>query len=70
MLFIKALPTQESLHLFKYFHYKLGTVKLQWLEHLWNHENMFETGVVQAMSVNHSTRSGGKIGISFQFSLI
>ena len=24
------------------------TVTLQWLEHLWNHENMFETGVVQA----------------------
>ena len=22
--------------------------ELQWLEHLWNHENMFETGVVQA----------------------
>ena len=23
-----------------------NTVELQWLEHLWNHENMFETGVV------------------------
>ena len=23
-------------------------VELQWLEHLWDHENMFETGVVQA----------------------
>ena len=22
--------------------------KLQWLEHLWDHENMFETGVVRA----------------------
>ena len=32
-----------------------------------NHENMFETGVIQA---NHSARSGGKIGISFRFSLI
>ena len=21
--------------------------ELQWLEHLWNHENMFETGVVR-----------------------
>ena len=21
-------------------------VELQWLEHLWNHENMFQTGVV------------------------
>ena len=26
----------------------LTTVELQWLEHLWNHENMFETGVVRA----------------------
>ena len=24
------------------------TVELQWLEHLWIHENMFETGVVRA----------------------
>ena len=24
------------------------TVELQWLEHLWDHENKFETGVVQA----------------------
>ena len=24
------------------------TVEIQWLEHLWNHENMFETGVVRA----------------------
>ena len=24
------------------------TVKLQWLEHLWNHENMSETGIVRA----------------------
>ena len=23
-------------------------VELQWLEQLWNHENMFETGVVRA----------------------
>ena len=23
-----------------------NTAKLQWLEHLWNHENIFETGVV------------------------
>ena len=22
------------------------TVELQWLEHLWNHENLLETGVV------------------------
>ena len=25
----------------------LNTVELQWLEHLWNDENMFETGVVR-----------------------
>ena len=24
------------------------TVEFQWLKHLWNHENMFQTGVVQA----------------------
>ena len=24
------------------------TVELKWLEHLWNHENVFETGVVRA----------------------
>ena len=24
------------------------TVKLQWLEHIWGHENMFETGRVRA----------------------
>ena len=34
---------------------KENTVELQWLEHLPNHENMFETGI----SVNHSARSGG-----------
>ena len=27
----------------------LYTVELQWLEHLWNDENMFETGVVRAI---------------------
>ena len=26
----------------------LRTAQLQWLEHRWNHENMFETGVVRA----------------------
>ena len=24
------------------------TVELQWLEHLWDNENLFETGVVRA----------------------
>ena len=27
---------------------KTHTVELQWLKHLWNHENMFETGAVRA----------------------
>ena len=31
---------------------------------------MFATGVVRDMSVNHSARSGGIIGIYFRFSLI
>ena len=39
-------------------------LEFRWLEHLWNHKNMFEL-----MSVNHSTRSGGIIGISSQFTL-
>ena len=32
------------------FHYVLylHTVELQWLEDFWNHEKMFETGVVRA----------------------
>ena len=52
-----------------YFH-EIITVELQWLEHLWNHENMFETGVVRANEVNHGARSGGIIRIYFRFSLI
>ena len=27
----------------------LYTVELQWLEHLWDYENMFETGVIRAI---------------------
>ena len=23
------------------------TVELQWLEHIWNHVNMFETGIIR-----------------------
>ena len=29
-------------------HPVVNTVELQWLEHLWDHENMFEAGVVRA----------------------
>ena len=45
----------------------IDIVELQWLEHLWDHENMFEAGVVRAMGVNHSTRSGNIIGIFLDF---
>ena len=38
-------------------------------QHLWNHENMFETGVVKLMSVKHSARPGGIIGIFFFYFL-
>ena len=31
---------------------KAVTVELQLLKHLWNHENMFETGVVRANECN------------------
>ena len=31
-----------------YSDYEKNTVKLQWLEHLLDHENMFEKGVVRA----------------------
>ena len=27
---------------------KLTAMELQWLKHLWDHENLFETGVVRA----------------------
>ena len=27
-------------------HRNINTAKLQWLEHLWSHEMMFETGIV------------------------
>ena len=29
--------------------YMTNTVERQWLEHLWEHENLFETGVVRAI---------------------
>ena len=41
------------------------TVELQWLEHFWNHENTFETRVVQGNVCYLCTRSCGIIGISF-----
>ena len=46
-------------------HWHRSTIVLQWLEHLWNHENMFETEEVRANEGYHSTRSGGIFGIFF-----
>ena len=31
--------------------FDLRTAELEWLEHLWNHENMFLTGVIRANEV-------------------
>ena len=36
-------------------------VVLQWLEHIWNHGNKFETGVVRANECKYSARSEGII---------
>ena len=41
-------------------------VGLQWLEHIWNHENLRQ-GQFELMSVSHSARSGSIIWISFDF---
>ena len=46
---------------------KRNIAELQWLECLWNHENMFETWVSRAISVNHSAKTDGIIGIFFDF---
>ena len=47
------------------------TVELQWLEHLWNHDNMLETALVGANEC-HSLRLVRRHNrdISFLFSLI
>ena len=45
------------------------TVKLQWLEHLWDHENMFVTGVVRANVCLSYATSEGIIEISSRVSL-
>ena len=34
---------KQTLYLIEY----LYTVELEWLKHLWNHENTFETGIVR-----------------------
>ena len=40
-LLLKAKPSTSTAKI-------LTTVELQWLAHFWDHENMFETGVVRA----------------------
>ena len=60
---------QNSVLKFQLVQGPIDTVELQWLEHLWNHENMFKTKVVEPINVDHSTKSGGIIGISIRFSL-
>ena len=42
MVLFGILPLEAVLH-----KTLLNTVELQWLERLWNHENMFETGVIR-----------------------
>ena len=42
---------------------QLDTAELQRLKQHWNHESMFETGVVELMSVNHGAWPGGIIGV-------
>ena len=47
-------PVDSFIHVYSFdkficrFKFISITVELQWLEHFWNHENMFETGVVRA----------------------
>ena len=41
-------PNVSKLFIYDNILLQLYTVELQWLEHLGNHENMFETGVVRA----------------------
>ena len=38
----------SGLYLSNHLKYFNDTVELQWLEHLWDHENKLETGVVRA----------------------
>ena len=67
--FLKILSQPMFHHSCHVFGNSWYTVELQWLEHLSDHENMFETGSFELMSVNHSTRSEGINGSYFRFSL-
>ena len=42
------LPVREEIVVELWFNVTVNTVELQWLEHIWDHENMFKTGVVRA----------------------
>ena len=45
-----------------------NTVELQWLEHLWDYKNMFETGVVRASEcLSKRQVRGQNLGISSIF---
>ena len=63
--FIESVPFTRSV-----LQQNENTVELQWLEVLWNQDNMFETGTkFELMSVNHSAKSGSIIGFFLRFSL-
>ena len=47
---------------------KDSTVELQWLEHLRDYGNIFETGAVRANECLSQHQVGGTIGIPFRFS--
>ena len=44
---------------------KADTARLQLLEHLWNHETMFETGVVLVNDSKYSARTESIKGVIF-----
>ena len=46
--FLRICPTYSYIAKSKFSASFCVTVELQWLKHLWDHENLFETGVVRA----------------------
>ena len=60
-----AIKLWDTFTFYLYFY----TVELQWLEHLQDHGNMSRQGLFELVSVHHSARPGGTIGISFRISL-
>ena len=45
----------------------IDTVELQWLEHFWDYEIVFETRVVRAIEGYYRAMSEGLTGISWRF---